>query len=151
MIHVHMTEVQRQELEAMSRHAIGRVALRAHMILLSDRGYSVPQIATIHSCGTDVVRSWLHRDTQQGVAGLEDQARSGRPPKDRQAESIVDAQASPSPALLGPDPGVLECGAAGRVPGAPVPPGALPLQRAAQSAPPGLALGPSPPGTGPQG
>src|SRR5262249_17490164 len=97
----HMTEVQRQELEAMSRHAIGRVALRAHMILLSDRGYSVPQIATIHTCGTDVVRSWLHRYTQQGVAGLEDQARSGRPPKDRQAGSTVDAQASQSPRCSG--------------------------------------------------
>jgi transposase len=101
MIHLQLTDAQRQELEGVSRQAIGRVALRAHMVLLAGRGYSVPQIATIHSCGRDVVRTWLHRYAQQGVAGLEDQARSGRPPKDRQAGSIVDAQASQSPRCSG--------------------------------------------------
>jgi transposase len=101
MIHLQLTDAQRQELEGVSRQAIGRVALRAHMVLLAGRGYSVPQIATIHSCGRDVVRTWLHRYAQQGVAGLEDHARSGRPPKDRQAGSIVDAQASQSPRCSG--------------------------------------------------
>lgn len=101
MMHMHVSEAQRQELEAVSRQAIGRVALRAHMVLLSDRGYAVPQIATIHACGCDVVRTWLHRYAQQGVAGLEDQARSGRPPTDRQAGPIVDAQASQSPRCSG--------------------------------------------------
>src|SRR5262249_60819765 len=70
-------------------------------VLLADRGYAGPQIATIHTCGTDVVRTWLHRYARQGVAGVEDQARSGRPPKDRQAGSIVDAQASQSPRCSG--------------------------------------------------
>jgi transposase len=101
MIHLQLTDAQRQELEGVSRQAIGRVALRAHMVLLAGRGYSVPQIATIHCCGRDVVRTWLHRYAQQGVAGLEDHARSGRPPKDRQAGSIVDAQASQSPRCSG--------------------------------------------------
>lgn len=101
MIHIQVSEAQRQELEAVSRQAIGRVALRAHMVLLAGRGYSVPQIATIHACGTDVVRTWLHRYEQHGVAGLTDQPRSGRPPKDRQAGPIVDAQASQSPRCSG--------------------------------------------------
>ena len=101
MIRVHVSEPQRQELEAVSRQAVGRVALRAHMVLLAGRGYSVPQIATIHACGTDVVRTWLHRYEQYGVASLADQARSGRPPKDRQAGPIVDAQASQSPRCSG--------------------------------------------------
>ncbi len=60
MLHVHLSEAQRRELEAVSRQATGRVALRAHMVLLSDRGYSVPEIAAIHACGVDVVRTWLH-------------------------------------------------------------------------------------------
>jgi transposase len=71
------------------------------MVLLSDRGYTVPQIATIHACGQDVVRTWLHRYRQEGVAGLEDESRSGRPPKDRLAREIVDTQASQSPPCSG--------------------------------------------------
>jgi transposase len=101
MLHVHVSEAQRQELEAVSRQAVGRVALRAHMVLLSARGFSVPQIATIHACGTDVVRSWLHHYERQGVAGLADQPRSGRPPKDPLAGPIIDAQASQSPRCSG--------------------------------------------------
>jgi hypothetical protein len=42
MIYVQLTESQRDELNAVSRQAIGRVALRAHMVLLSDRGFTVP-------------------------------------------------------------------------------------------------------------
>ena len=101
MIHMQLTTAQRQELETVSRQAIGRVALRAQMVLQSDRGSTVPQIAQIHACGQDVVRTWLHRYAQQGIAGLEDEPRSGRPPKDRLAGPIVDAQASQSPPCSG--------------------------------------------------
>ncbi len=85
----------------MSRQAVGRVALRAHMVLLNDRRYRVPVIAAIHDCGEDVVRLWLHRYEQAGVAGLADEARSGRPPNDPLAREIVDTQASGSPRASG--------------------------------------------------
>src|SRR5437763_11965227 len=101
MIHLHVSDKQRQELEQVSRQAVGRVALRAQMVLLSARGYSVPQIAAIHACGEDVVRTWLHRYVAQGVAGLQDQPRCGRPPKDPLAAQIIDAQASQSPDCFG--------------------------------------------------
>jgi transposase len=104
MLQVHVTEAQRQEVEAVSRQALGRVALRAQRGLLADRGYAVPQIAMIPTCGTDVVRTWWHRYLQHGVAGVADPPRSGRPPKDRQAGSIVDAQARQSPRGSGPGP-----------------------------------------------
>src|SRR4051794_35515124 len=97
MLYLHLTDAQRAELEAVSRQAVGRVALRAQMVLLSDRGHSVPQIAAIHRCGCDVVRTWLHRYQAAGTAGLADLPRSGRPPGDRLARPIVDAQASQSP------------------------------------------------------
>src|SRR5260370_13638520 len=97
MIHIQLTERQRQELTAVSRQAVGRVALRAHMVLLSDRGYSVPVIALMHACGCDVVRTWLHRYAQHGVAGLDDHPRRARPPKDRQAGPLADAPARQSP------------------------------------------------------
>jgi hypothetical protein len=61
MIYISLTQQQREELTRLSHPAIGRVALRAHMALLSDRGFTVPQIAAIHACGQDVVRIWLHR------------------------------------------------------------------------------------------
>ena len=101
MLYVHLTDDQRAELEQVSRQAVGRVALRAQMVLLSDRRYSVPQIAALHGCGQDVVRGWLHRYEDRGVAGLEDLPRSGRPPKAPLARQIVDAQASQSPRCAG--------------------------------------------------
>lgn len=81
MIHLHLTAEQREEVQRVSRHAVGREAPRAHMVLLSGRAYSAPQIATIHDCGQDVVRLWLHRYDTEGRAGLDDESRSGRPPR----------------------------------------------------------------------
>ncbi len=101
MLYVRLTDEQRAELEHVSRQAIGRVALRAQMVLASDRGHSVPQIAALHGCGQDEVRTWLHRYRDRGVAGLHDLPRSGRPPEDRLARQIVDAQASQSPRCAG--------------------------------------------------
>jgi transposase len=101
MLHVQLTEAQRAELEQVSRQAVGRVALRAQLVLLSDRGRSVPQIAALHGCGRDVVRGWLHRYRARGVAGLHDLPRSGRPPEGRLARQIVDAQASQPPRCAG--------------------------------------------------
>jgi transposase len=101
MIRMHLSEDERHTLTQVSRQAIGRVALRAQMVLLCGRGYTVPQIAQIHDCGEDVVRTWLHRYQEEGVAGLEDEPRSGRPPKDRLAAEIVDTQASQPPDCSG--------------------------------------------------
>jgi transposase len=101
MLYIRLTDEQRAELGHVSRQAVGRVALRAQMVLLSARGHSVPQIAAVHGCGQDVVRTWLHRYQDRGVAGLHDLPRSGRPPKERLARHIVDAQASQSPHCAG--------------------------------------------------
>ena len=79
MIYVSLTQQQRHELTTLSHQAIGGVALRAQMVLLSDRGFSVPQIAAIHDCGEDVVRTWLHRHQSKGAYRLEDEPKSGHP------------------------------------------------------------------------
>jgi transposase len=101
MLHLTLTAEQQRELQLISRQAVGRVALRAHMVLLSGRGCPVAQIALIHDCGEDVVRTWLHRYQSLGVAGLNDLPKSGRPPKERLAGPIVDAQVSQSPRCSG--------------------------------------------------
>jgi transposase len=92
-----LTDPQRQALERLRRRAVGRVSQRAHMVLLSARGYSVQQLTEIFDVGDDVVRTWLHRYQRAGPAGLEDSPRPGRPPRDRLARQIVDAQASNPP------------------------------------------------------
>ena len=88
---------QRQALERLRRRAVGRVSQRAHMILLSARGYTVPQLADIFDVGEDVVRTWLHRYQPTGPVGLDDRPRPGRPPRARLARPIVDTQASNPP------------------------------------------------------
>jgi transposase len=101
MLCVTLNEDQKRELHQVSRQAVGRVALRAQMVLLSGRGYDVPTIAGIHDCGEEIVRTWLHRYAAAGVAGLADEPRSGRPPTDPLAQPIIDAQASQGPDCSG--------------------------------------------------
>jgi transposase len=101
MIRVTLTEEEQKELRQLSRQAVGRIALRAHMVLLSARGYRVPQIALIHDYDEDVIRHWLHRYQEQGIDGLQDEPRSGRPPKDPLASQIIDTQAGQSPRCSG--------------------------------------------------
>src|SRR6266480_7127593 len=96
-----LSDEQREALDRVRRRAVGRVSQRAHMVLLSARGYTVEQIAEIFGVGEDVVRTWLHRYEQAGPLGLDDRPRPGRPPKDRLARHIVDAQASQSPRAVG--------------------------------------------------
>ena len=45
------SEDERSELKRINRKEIGRVAMRAHMMLLSDRGLSAFDIADLHGCG----------------------------------------------------------------------------------------------------
>jgi DNA-binding CsgD family transcriptional regulator len=52
-----LSDEQRQALEQVRRRAVGRVSQRAHMVLLSARGYTVEQIAEIFGLGEDAVRS----------------------------------------------------------------------------------------------
>ena len=92
---------QRRGLERLRRRAVGRVSQRAHKVLLCGRGFTVREIARVFDCGEDVVRQWLHRFRERGEGGLEDAPRRGRPPKDRLALRIVDAQMSQPPSCSG--------------------------------------------------
>jgi transposase len=74
-------EEERQELERMINQEIGRVSKRASMILLSSRGYTVPEIVDIHKTTNVTVYKWFDRFDEQGTAGLYDLPRSGRPSK----------------------------------------------------------------------
>jgi transposase len=75
------TQAEQNELERMTRQEVGRVAMRAHIVLLSARGYTVPEIVKIHNTSNTTVYKWFDRFDAQGPEGLYDRPRAGRPPK----------------------------------------------------------------------
>src|ERR671922_840015 len=81
-----LQEQERQQLKRLARREVGRVSERIRMILLSSRGYTVPQIAAIFECDEATVRIWIERFETGGVEGLRDRPRSGRP---RKAEAVA--------------------------------------------------------------
>jgi transposase len=78
-----------QALADLTRHAVGRVAARAWMVLWSSERVPVTEIATRLRCRPKTVRKWLRRFARSGAAALLDLPRSGRPP----AAPAVAAQA----------------------------------------------------------
>lgn len=90
---------EQKTLEAMTREAVGRVAMRAQMILLSARGYSAPDIAEIQDIAKVTVYKWIDRFDEHGPGGLYDRERDGRPRKlgpDAEAELERVLQQSPT-------------------------------------------------------
>ena len=57
------------------------IRTRCQMILLSAQEYTVAEIAELTLFTEDCVLYWLDRYESQGLVGLEDRPRSGRPPK----------------------------------------------------------------------
>jgi transposase len=92
---------QRRALLVLRRRAVGRVALRAQMVLWSAQGMPARRIAELLEVGEDVVRTWLRRYREAGPDGLVDRPRPGRPPKDRLARQLVDTQAGNPPGNSG--------------------------------------------------
>jgi transposase len=77
-----LTEEQREQLKAaMKSQAPQRTRMRAHAILLSERHYAIDQIADIYQVDRDRVSEWLDWWEQYQFEGLDDDPRSGRPPK----------------------------------------------------------------------
>jgi transposase len=76
-----MTSEESQAIERLARarnEPASRVA-RAKMVAMSQQGLSVPAIAKQLGLGEKRVRDWVRRFNAQGLAGLEDKPRSGRP------------------------------------------------------------------------
>ena len=83
-----LTEKQRNALEDLTRHAVGRIAERARMVLLSTEGKTVSEIAHIFCCAENKVRRWVKRYETHGIAGLYDQPRPGRPKTTLKPEGV---------------------------------------------------------------
>lgn len=75
-----LTEIERQTLQEMQRHhPTRRARMRAHSILLSHQGTSIPQIARVYEVDRRSVSIWLDRWQQEGLVGLYDRPHTGRP------------------------------------------------------------------------
>lgn len=96
------TEQEQQELQRITQQEIGRVALRAQMILLSARGFSAPDIADIQETSDVTVYKWFGRFDEDGPEGLYDLPRSGRPRKvDEAVNETIDETMSEPPTEQG--------------------------------------------------
>ena len=74
-----LTEQERRDLKSGARREVGRVSERMRAVLLSARGYEVAQIAAILEYDEATVRRWIERFEAEGLEGLQDRPRSGRP------------------------------------------------------------------------
>ena len=73
---------QRYELEARSRRYTlpYRDVVRAKMVLLAAEGLDNDEIAARLDTRREIVSKWRKRFFEQGLAGLEERPRGGRPP-----------------------------------------------------------------------
>jgi transposase len=100
-IAVRLTDAQRAELRGFARSEPGYISERAHFVLFSDQGVSAPEIAQRFGCSAPTVYTWLRRYERQGIRGLRDRPRTGRPPKEALLPFIVAAQVCMSPLCYG--------------------------------------------------
>jgi transposase len=93
-----------EEIERLGSELRGpwRQAARAVMVLLSLRGLPAAQIAALLDCHPATVRRWISRFNAEGMAGLPDRPRCGRPPLGGQqlARRIAALLARPGPWTL---------------------------------------------------
>lgn len=93
------TELRRR---ATARTLPARVVERAKLIWLLHAGERVPAVAKRLGLGADVVRVWLKRFNAEGLDGLRDRPRAGRPATytPEQAGTVIES-ALTSPETLG--------------------------------------------------
>jgi len=65
--------------EAYANHPKKRVRIRAHAIILSNKNYPIKALADIFDAKFETVSLWLDLWEQNGVSGLFDAPRKGRP------------------------------------------------------------------------
>jgi transposase len=85
MFNVELTLHQRWELRGMTRAAVGRVAMRALMVLWRAEGLTTLEIGQRLDCHRDTISLWIERYRTHGPEGLKDETRPGRPPRLSQA------------------------------------------------------------------
>ena len=73
-----------------------REATRAVMVLLSAKGMSPTEIAELLDYHPRTVRRWISRHDTEGIAGIPDRPRSGRPRKGKEKRAGGGAESAAS-------------------------------------------------------
>lgn len=98
MIRISLSEEEKAALNRLRRDQKSNIGERAHYILLSDTGKSVPEIAKHLSRNGHTIRLWLKRYLEEGIPGLKTKKQPGRPAKKALAiESQVQELLNKSP------------------------------------------------------
>jgi len=88
-----VSEEQRKVLERWSRRrrSSAGLAIRSKIVLFAADGLSSSETAKRLSCSVEMVRRWRHRFESQGLTGLSDEYREGRPRSvsDEQVEEVI--------------------------------------------------------------
>ncbi len=84
-----LEEQQQEQLYCLARSSKRSHADRARAILMTYQGQTAEQIADVLIVRAQSVRRWRIRFARQGVEGLKDKPRSGRPPLKREAALSV--------------------------------------------------------------
>ena len=85
-----LTPVEIETLENLHKnHLRPMPRLRAHIILLSHRGYSISTIQSIYNLCRQTIATLLHRWESLGICGMFDSPRSGRPRKLTKTEETI--------------------------------------------------------------
>ncbi|MFC1464581.1 MAG: helix-turn-helix domain-containing protein [Candidatus Brachytrichaceae bacterium NZ_4S206] len=74
---------------------------RAHFVLMRDQGMTPVQIADAMTYEVRTVRRWLKRFDADGIAGLYDQPKTGRPALEPHLTDVVETQAGQPPTVYG--------------------------------------------------
>src|SRR6516164_1573857 len=79
---LNLTAVQRRQLEARARRYTlpYREVIRAKIVLMAAEGFDNDEIALRLDTRREIVSKWRKRFFEQGLAGLEEHPRGGRPP-----------------------------------------------------------------------
>ena len=97
MIRLELNDTEQMDLQLEARRAVGRVSERIHFVLLSGQGNSPPEIGDLMGYEAATVRSWLQAYLENGMAGLIDAPRSGRPRKAPHLDDVMEAQVGQPP------------------------------------------------------
>jgi len=101
MFRIELNDTEKSSLRLLARQEVGRVSERIHFVMMAAQGMSAPEIGGVLEYDPDSVRKWLKCYVAEGVAGLQDSPRSGRPRKQRYLDSMVEAQISQPPDVNG--------------------------------------------------
>ena len=94
-----LTKEQEEKLKELMRiDPSSRIRMRAHSILLSNRGYSIDETAKIYEIDRDTVSIWITSWEESKFDGLGDKPKSGRPPiLDENEKELVEKLAVENP------------------------------------------------------